>query len=93
MFNTKSSCSKSFVTVTDNFGNIRKTYCTSESLTLSEKVKNYTTVIQKCSLEKVPYNEFFSYMIYGSNDSSSTSIPYSNKPIRSHIIDPNNIYQ
>ena len=32
-------------------------------------------------------------MVYGANDSSSTSIPYSLEPIRTHLIDPNNMNQ
>jgi hypothetical protein len=91
MFNTKSSCPKSFVTVTDNDGNIRKTYCSSETVVLSEKVNNYTAFIHRCSLEKIPFIEFFSYMIYGSNGSSSIPIPFSLDPVVSHLIDPNNI--
>lgn len=93
MFNTKTSCSKSYVTVTDDIGNIRKTYCSSQILSLSEKVQNYTTYIQRCSIEKITYNKNFSYMIFGANDSTSSPIPYSNDQIQTSIFDPEDTNQ
>lgn len=49
-FNTRSECPKSYVTVADLSGNIRKTYCESTLIQTSEKMANYKTFVQRCSV-------------------------------------------
>lgn len=78
-------CNKSYVTIIKE-STIKKVYCVSKKISFD----NYTSHIQKCSIDFLLPGDRYEYMPFGwSGKSNESAIPYQKSNLKTHLIRSN----
>lgn len=52
-------------------------------------MNSYQAFIQRCSLIEINFEEDISYIVYGSNSTTGTAVPFDTQPIQTNMLHPN----